>query len=100
MATSQQITGPMLCRAFLALSLLSWRGARCAVRQGHAFVAPNLPFGWIDEPPSINRLLGLAWLGGSDPHTLATLFNAAIYGRVLTAPQVDAVVAGAHPLQP
>jgi ABC-type Fe3+-hydroxamate transport system substrate-binding protein len=77
----------------------AWGSLR-AVRQGHAFVAPNLPFGWIDEPPSINRLLGLAWLGGSDPHTLATLFNAAIYGRVLTAPQVDAVVAGAHSLQP
>jgi iron complex transport system substrate-binding protein len=77
----------------------SWRSLR-AVREGRAFVAPSFPFGWLDEPPSINRLLGLAWLGGSDPRTLATLFNAMIYGRVLTAPQVDAVVAGAHSLQP
>lgn len=23
---------------------------------------PDLPFGWIDRPPSINRLLGCAWL--------------------------------------
>jgi iron complex transport system substrate-binding protein len=76
----------------------SWRSLR-AVREGHAFVAPSLPFGWIDEPPSINRRLGVAWLGGGDPHTLATLFNAVIYGRVLTAPQVDAVVAGAHSLK-
>jgi len=36
-----------------------WRSLR-AVRRGHAYVAPSLPFGWIDEPPSINRLLGLA----------------------------------------
>jgi iron complex transport system substrate-binding protein len=77
----------------------AWRSLR-AVREGRAFVAPNLPFGWIDEPPSFNRLLGLAWLGGSDPRTLATLFNSVIYGRVLTAPQVDAVVASAHSLQP
>ena len=44
--------------------------------------------------------LGLAWLGGGDPRTLATLFNAVVYGRVLTAPQLDAAAAGAHSLQP
>ncbi len=26
----------------------------------------DLPFGWIDRPPSINRLLGCAWLAGGD----------------------------------
>ena len=77
----------------------AWQSLR-AVREGHAFVAPNMPFGWLDEPPSINRLLGLAWLGGSDPRTLAALFNAVVYGRALTAPQLDALVAGVHPLQP
>jgi iron complex transport system substrate-binding protein len=69
------------------------------VHDGRAFIAPNLPFGWLDEPPSINRLLGFAWLGGSDPKTLATLFNAVVYGRALTASQLDAVVAGVHSLQ-
>jgi iron complex transport system substrate-binding protein len=77
----------------------SWRSLR-AVREGHAFVAPSFPFGWLDEPPSINRLLGLAWLGRGDPRTLASLFNAVVYGRALTAPQVDVVIAGAHSLQP
>jgi iron complex transport system substrate-binding protein len=76
----------------------AWRSLR-AVRDGHAVVAPNLPFGWLDEPPSINRLLGLAWLGGADPRTLAALFNAVVYGRALTSPQLDALVAGAHSLQ-
>ena len=59
-----------------------------------------MPFGWLDEPPSINRLLGLAWLGGSDPRTLAALFNAVVYGRALTAPQLDALLAGVRSLQP
>jgi iron complex transport system substrate-binding protein len=84
-------------RATLAQSD-AWRSLR-AVHDGRAFIAPNLPFGWLDEPPSINRLLGFAWLGGSDPKTLATLFNAVVYGRALTASQLDAVVAGVHSLQ-
>ena len=74
----------------------AWR----AVREGHALVAPSLPFGWLEEPPSINRLLGLAWLGGRDPVALASLFNAAVYGRALTPTQLDTVPAGVHSLQP
>jgi iron complex transport system substrate-binding protein len=70
------------------------------VRDGHAFVAPNQPFGWLDEPPSINRLLGLAWLSGSDPRTLAALFNAVVYGRVLAAPQLGTLLDGVHSVQP
>lgn len=27
---------------------------------------PDLPFGWIDRPPSINRLLGCAWVAGGE----------------------------------
>ncbi len=34
-----------------------------AVAQHRVFAAPRPPFGWIDEPPSINRLLGLLWVG-------------------------------------
>ena len=33
-----------------------------AVKAGRIHLAPNLPFGWIDFPPSINRLIGLRWL--------------------------------------
>ena len=54
------------------------------------------PFGWIEEPPSINRLLGLAWLRGGDPLTLAALFNASVYNHVLTPAQLLAV-AGTTP---
>ena len=76
-----------------------WRSLR-AVRDGRAFVAPSMPFGWLDEPPSINRLLGFAWLGGSDPRTLTALFNAVVYGRVLTVSQLDTVLAGVRSVQP
>lgn len=76
-----------------------WQSLR-AVRDGHAFAAPTLPFGWLEEPPSINRLLGVAWLGGGDPTTLATLFNAVAYGHVLTAAQRDAALAGVRTVQP
>jgi iron complex transport system substrate-binding protein len=37
-----------------------------AVAQQRLYLAPALPFGWIDEPPSVNRLIGLLWAG----HTL------------------------------
>jgi iron complex transport system substrate-binding protein len=34
-----------------------------AVASGRVYLAPSLPFGWLDEPPSVNRLLGLLWVG-------------------------------------
>jgi iron complex transport system substrate-binding protein len=71
-----------------------------AVKEGRAFVAPSLPFGWIEEPPSINRLLGRAWLAGADPGTLAAMFYAVVYGHVLTPKQYDSVLIGFQPLQP
>lgn len=77
----------------------AWRVVR-AMREGHALVAPSLPFGWLEEPPSINRLLGLAWLEGRDPATLASLFNATVYGHALTPTQLDTVLTGIHSLQP
>jgi iron complex transport system substrate-binding protein len=77
----------------------AWRAVR-AVREAHVFVAPALPFGWVEEPPSINRLAGLAWLEGRDPVTLAAMFNAAVYQHALSQTQLDTVLAGVHSLQP
>ena len=37
-----------------------------AVRAGRVHLSPKLPFGWVDFPPSVNRLIGLWWLG-EDP---------------------------------
>lgn len=39
----------------------AWAGVE-AVRLGRVLLSPNLPFGWIDRPPSVNRLIGLRWL--------------------------------------
>lgn len=38
-----------------------WQGIK-AVRDARVHLAPTAPFGWIDRPPAINRLIGLAWL--------------------------------------
>lgn len=37
-----------------------WAGV-AAVAAGKVFLSPGLPFGWIDRPPSLNRLIGLRW---------------------------------------
>jgi len=78
-----------------------WRALR-AVREHHTYVAPDVPFGWLDEPPSINRLLGLAVLSarGGGAVGLAAIFNATVYGRAPTPQQLDAVRGSLMPLTP
>ena len=39
-----------------------WKSVK-AVRTGRLYLAPADPFGWVDSPPSVNRLIGLKWLG-------------------------------------
>ena len=38
-----------------------WQGID-AVAKKRVYLSPVLPFGWIDRPPSLNRLVGLNWL--------------------------------------
>ncbi|MGX0876909.1 iron complex transport system substrate-binding protein [Roseovarius sp. MBR-154] len=40
-----------------------WQGIE-AVREGRVHLAPTAPFGWIDRPPSLNRMMGLMWMAG------------------------------------
>ncbi len=40
-----------------------WKGID-AVREGRVFLSPTAPFGWIDRPPSVNRMMGLTWMAG------------------------------------
>ncbi|HYZ24581.1 MAG TPA: ABC transporter substrate-binding protein, partial [Rhodopila sp.] len=77
----------------------AWATLR-AVREGHAYAAPAYPFGWIEEPPSVNRLAGLAWLRGADPLTLAALLNASLYGRALTTPQLQSIAGTTPAIKP
>jgi iron complex transport system substrate-binding protein len=77
----------------------AWRALR-AVREGHAYTAPRLPFGWIEEPPSLNQLLGVAWLAGGDPAALAARFGTEVYGHTPTPAELRAVAEIARPLSP
>lgn len=45
----------------LASTAAQWQ-ALTAVQAGRVYCAPKLPFGWLDGPPGINRLLGILWL--------------------------------------
>lgn len=65
-----------------------WRALR-AVRTGQASVMPATPFGWAEEPPSINRLLGLALL--RQPGTAAAA-QATLFGRALDPAAVEAML--------
>lgn len=38
-----------------------WQALR-AVQAGRVYCAPKLPFGWLDGPPGVNRLLRVLWL--------------------------------------
>ncbi|ETW10826.1 iron ABC transporter periplasmic binding protein [Roseivivax marinus] len=38
-----------------------WAGVD-AVREGQVYLSPTAPFGWIDRPPSLNRMMGLRWM--------------------------------------
>jgi len=73
-----------------------------AVRMGRAHLAPHLPFGWVDLPPSVNRLIGLWWLGkilypDLFPEDLAPLtrdFYRRYYHVTPTDAQIERVLSG------
>ncbi|CAM3156319.1 Fe/B12 periplasmic-binding domain-containing protein [Sphingomonas antarctica] len=54
-----------------------WRQRRGGAKR-RLLLLPDLPFGWIDRPPSVNRLVGCAWLVGGDARADATAH--ALYG--------------------
>ncbi|HWQ86829.1 hypothetical protein [Brevundimonas sp.] len=47
-----------------------WRWRRDGGRR-RLLLLPDRPFGWVDRPPSVNRLLGCAWLADPEGSTLA-----------------------------
>lgn len=40
----------------------SWQDIK-AVKDKEVYEIPNKPFNWFDRPPSVNRILGLRWMG-------------------------------------
>jgi iron complex transport system substrate-binding protein len=79
-----------------------WQGVP-AVRNGRVHVAPALPFGWIDAPPALNRILGVEWLvrilhPDTFPEPLGPRiveFHRLFYHRVPTGDQVNALLRSA-----
>ncbi|HXC89260.1 MAG TPA: ABC transporter substrate-binding protein [Stellaceae bacterium] len=76
-----------------------WRGL-AAVRNKKVYLAPADPFGWIDDPPGLNRAIGMYWLSSlfypdlyqQDLATVAREFYQLYYQVQLTDRQVDALV--------
>ncbi len=80
-------------------------GAVPAVKAKRVFLAPRLPFGWIDAPPSINRIIGLRWIAGllypekfpDDIRASARAFIKLFYQVDASDAQLDRILAGAQP---
>ncbi len=77
-----------------------WR-SMSAVRDRRVLCAPSLPFGWLDTPPGVNRLLGVLWLARSlAPGAASGLrdevrsFYSSFYRIDLTAARLDRLLAG------
>jgi iron complex transport system substrate-binding protein len=73
-----------------------------AVRDGRVHLSPKLPFGWVDFPPCVNRLIGLTWLAKllypnlfpEDLRALTRDFYARFYHVTPSDAQIDRVLAG------
>jgi iron complex transport system substrate-binding protein len=73
-----------------------------AVKNGRVHLSPKMPFGWVDFPPSVNRLIGLWWLAKilypdrlpEDMHTLTRDFYAMFYHVTPSDEQIAQVLAG------
>ena len=76
----------------------AWRNL-AAVRNKKVFLEPSEPFGWINDPPGVNRLIGLYWLSQifypgeaqDDLRSLMADFYNKFYGIKLTDAQIEAI---------
>jgi iron complex transport system substrate-binding protein len=73
-----------------------------AVRARRVHLSPKLPFGWVDFPPSVNRLIGLWWLAKilypelfpEDLRALTRDFYRRFYHVTPNDAQIERVLAG------
>lgn len=85
-----------------AHELPAWRDVR-AVREGRVYLAPAPVLSWFDYPPSINRIIGLAWLARlfygdayhADLDAEVRAFHGAFYGVELDAKEITKMLAKA-----
>jgi len=86
----------------------AWRRLS-AVRNKRVYLEPDNPFGWIEHPSGVNRLIGLYWLSSlfypdatqEDLRATTCDFYDKFYELKLTNAQLEAMVrpAGAPPLE-
>ena len=77
----------------------AWRGL-IAVASKRVYLAPAEPFGWIDDPAGVSRIIGLYWLAAlfypdqyqEDLRTNAREFYEKFYRIKLTDRQLEALV--------
>jgi iron complex transport system substrate-binding protein len=81
-----------------------WAGLK-AVRDKRVVLVPSAPFGWIDDPPGVNRLIGLYWLSSvlysamyqEDMATRVAEFYDKFYGIKPSEQQIAALLRAAEP---
>jgi iron complex transport system substrate-binding protein len=84
-----------------------WKSVK-AVREGRVYLVPQAPFPWVDFPPSVNRLIGLKWLGRilypdqfpDDLRQETRSFYTLFYQQAPTEAQLDALLAGVERRRP
>jgi iron complex transport system substrate-binding protein len=84
-----------------------WQGLK-AVREKRVYLIPNLPFGWFDSPPAVNRLIGVRWLAAvlypdifpGDLRALTADFYHRFYHVDLTAAQLERLLQPKPPPPP
>lgn len=77
----------------------AWQGVR-ALRDRRVYLAPIVPWGWFDEPPGPNRLIGVHWLTAilypgrfpDDLRATAQEFYKMFYHVDVSAQQMDALL--------
>lgn len=76
-----------------------WAGID-AVKRGRVYLSPTAPFGWIDRPPSVNRVMGLKWLSrvlypdrfSDDIRPLTREFYRLFYGVELSEDELEGLI--------
>ena len=86
----------------------AWRRL-AAVRSQHVYLEPTSPYGWIEDPSGVNRLIGLYWLSNllypdatqEDLRATTCEFYDKFYRIKLTNAQIEGLVrpAGAPPIE-
>lgn len=84
----------------------AWKGID-AIDSGTYFEVPSEPYSWLNNPPTVNQILGLQWLPrvcypqayDDDLKQVVTEYYSLFYGYDLTDAEYAELTAGALPLQ-